>query len=84
MRYGKIIKNTIKKDETGLEMTYKLVESVGNYGNTIYSIFVLTNKDISYLEDVGPDLHHAANVFEKTCRSFVRPEFFFDLAEELI
>ena len=84
MRYGKIIKNTIKKDETGIEMTYKLVESAGLYGTTVYSIFVLTNTDISYLEEVGTDLHHATNIFDKTCRSFVRPEFFFDLAEELI
>ncbi|MCI8331273.1 MAG: hypothetical protein HFE78_00380 [Clostridiales bacterium] len=72
------------KDEAGIETTYKLVESVGSYGKTIYSIFVLTNRDMSYLEEVGTDLHHATNMFEKICRSLVRPEFFFDLAEELI
>jgi len=84
MRYGKIIKNTMKKDETGIETTYKLVESVGNYGDTVYSIFVMTNTDMSYLEEVGTNLFDATNIFEKPCRSFVRPEFFFDLAEEMI
>lgn len=84
MRYGKIIKNIIKKDEAGIETTYKLVESVGNYGDTVYSIFALTNTDMSYLEEVGTDLYNATNIFEKTCRSFVRPEFFFDFAEEMI
>ena len=84
MRYGKIIRNTTKKDETGLEMTYKLVETIGNYGDTLYSIFVLTETDMSYLEEVGTDLYDATNIFEKTCRSLVRPEFFFDLVEEIM
>ena len=84
MRYGKIIKNTITKDAAGQSTTYKLVESIGNYGKIVYSIFVMTNEDISYLEEVGTDLYQATSVFDKTCRSLVRPEFFFDLAEELI
>ena len=81
MRHGRILKNIVKKDSNGKNIFYKLIESIGNYNVTIYTISVATDEDVSFVEDVGA---HAFSIFDKICRSGVRPEFFFDVIEEMI
>ena len=81
MRPGIIIKNIVKEDSNGKNIFYKLIESIGNYNVTVYTISVATDEDVSFVEDVGTQ---AFAIFDKICRSGVRPEFFFDLIEEMI
>lgn len=83
MKLGKTI---ILKSETenGEETVYRLIESEGDHGSKSYTVMVITQDEISYLEDVSCDRRFSEELLSALCENRAAPVTLYDVLEEII
>ncbi len=83
MKLGKtIILKSAKENEK--ETVYRLIESEGNNGSKSYTVMVITQDEISYIEDISCDRCFSEEIISALCENRVAPVTLYDVLEEII